>query len=77
MFVHRIVWLTFEDHTYVDFIRNGLRRKSEERNKHPQLAAANRGAQGKAKSVFRFGVQGSVAKSTPLGIPWHSGRQWS
>jgi hypothetical protein len=69
MFVHRIVRLTYEDHTYVDFIRNGLRRKSEEWNRHPQLAAANRGAQGQAKSVFRFGVQGSVAKSTPSGIP--------
>jgi hypothetical protein len=25
---------------------------------------------GRAKSVFHFGVQGSVAKSTHAGIPW-------
>jgi hypothetical protein len=54
MFVYRIVWLTYEDHTYVDFIRDGLRRKSEERNRHPQLAAANRGAQGQGEVGFPF-----------------------
>jgi hypothetical protein len=57
------------DNTYVDFIRDGLfgfgalragnsrwRRLTEERCK--------------AKSVFHFDVQGSVAKSTHSGLPW-------
>ena len=62
-------WPTDEDNTYVDFIRDGLvgfgalragnsrwRRLTEERCK--------------AKSVFHFDVQGSVAKSTHTGLPW-------
>jgi len=62
-------WPTDEDNIYVDFIRDGLigfgalragnsrwRRLTEERCK--------------AKSVFHFDVQGSVAKSTHTGIPW-------
>ncbi len=62
-------WPTDEDHNMVDFIRNGLvgngaartgsakwRRITEERTR--------------AKSVFHFDVQGSVAKSTHTGIPW-------
>ena len=56
MFVHRIVWLTFEDHIYVDFIRNGLRRKDEERNRHLPLAAANRKAQGQGEVPAIFGI---------------------
>lgn len=62
-------WPTDEDHTYVDFVRDGVcgsgarmgntrwRRLTEERA-------------GGAKSVFHFDVQGSVAKSTHAGIPW-------
>ncbi len=62
-------WPTDEDHTYVDFIREGevghgaarmgnsrWRRMTEERSR--------------AKSVFHFDVQGSVAKSTHAGLPW-------
>lgn len=62
-------WPTDGDHTYVDFIRDGLcghgaartgssrwRRLAEERCR--------------AKSVFHFDVQGSVAKSTHSGLPW-------
>lgn len=62
-------WPTDADYMYVDFIRDGLhgdgaartgdrrwRRLCEERCR--------------AKSVFHFDVQGSVAKSTHAGIPW-------
>jgi hypothetical protein len=62
-------WPTDEDHLYVDFIREGLlghgalrqgdsrwRRLAEQRCR--------------AKSVFHFDVQGSVAKSTHSGLPW-------
>ena len=62
-------WPTDERHTYVDFVRDGVcgdgaarmgsskwRRICEERCR--------------AKSVFHFDVQGSVAKSTHAGLPW-------
>lgn len=62
-------WPTDREHMYVDFIRDGLhgdaagrggdarwRRLAEERCR--------------AKSVFHFDVQGSVAKSTHAGLPW-------
>ena len=62
-------WPTDHDHMYVDFIRDGThgdgaarmgdsrwRRMTEERSR--------------AKSVFHFDVQGSVAKSTHAGLPW-------
>lgn len=60
-------WPTDQDHTYVDFIRDqpggparvGMRRwrrRTEERVR--------------AKSVFHFDVQGTVAKSTHAGLPW-------
>lgn len=62
-------WPTDRDAVYVDFIREGLcgngaartgdsrwRRLTEERSR--------------AKSVFHFDVQGSVAKSTHAGLPW-------
>ena len=62
-------WPTDDDHLSVDFIRDGShghgaartgdsrwRRMTEERSR--------------AKSVFHFDVQGSVAKSTHAGLPW-------
>ena len=62
-------WPTDAPHTYVDFVRDGVcgngagrtgssrwRRICEQRTR--------------AKSVFHFDVQGSVAKSTHAGIPW-------
>lgn len=62
-------WPTDEDDMYVDFVRQGVygygaarqgdsrwRRLTEER--------------ARAKSVFHFDVQGSVAKSTHSGLPW-------
>jgi hypothetical protein len=59
-------WPTHEDHTYVDFIRDEFCAREGEacwlRLTERWTAAA--------KSVFRFDVQGAVAKSTHAGLPW-------
>lgn len=63
-------WPTDEDHTWVDFVRdgtcgNGACRTGDSRwRRMTDLRARS------AKSVFHFDVQGSVAKSTHAGIPW-------
>ena len=62
-------WPTDEENTYVDFIRkggcgDGARRCGDSRWR--RLAEQRC----KAKSVFHFDVQGSVAKSTHAGLPW-------
>jgi len=62
-------WPTDEDDTYVDFVRNGLRGRGAERMgdaRWRRLAEIRC----RAKSVFHFDVQGSVAKSTHAGLPW-------
>lgn len=62
-------WPTDDDHTYVDFVRDGIRGNGAARtgNARWRRLAEQRC---KAKSVFHFDVQGSVAKSTHAGIPW-------
>lgn len=62
-------WPTDADHTYVDFIRDGLSGNGAARmgNSRWRRLCEERC---KAKSVFHFDVQGSVAKSTHAGIPW-------
>lgn len=59
-------WPTQEDHTYVDFIRDDFCDRVGDacwfRLTERWTAAA--------KSVFRFDVQGAVAKSTHAGLPW-------
>jgi hypothetical protein len=62
-------WPTDEDHTYVDFIRDGLHGDGANRMGMPGARLTEERA-GSAKSVFHFDVQGSVAKSTHSGIPW-------
>jgi hypothetical protein len=62
-------WPTDDDHTYVDFVRegecgNGAARTGSSRWR--RLAETRT----RAKSVFHFDVPGSVAKSTHAGIPW-------
>ncbi len=62
-------WPTDEDHMYVDFIRDGSRGRGAERtgsSRWRRLAEERC----RAKSVFHFDVQGSVAKSTHAGLPW-------
>ncbi len=62
-------WPTDRDHVYVDFIRDGTRGDSASRsgNSRWRRMAEKRS---RAKSVFHFDVQGSVAKSTHAGLPW-------
>ena len=62
-------WPTDEDHTYVDFVRKGACGRGAERaglSKWRRLTEERC----RAKSVFHFDVQGSVAKSTHAGLPW-------
>lgn len=58
-------WTTAQDHDYVDFSREDNPRTGESH----ELRLCERWSSS-AKSVFRFDVQGSVAKSSHAGIPW-------
>ena len=62
-------WPTHEDHTYVDFVRDGSCGSGAARSgdAHWRRLTEKRA---RAKSVFHFNVQGSVAKSTHAGLPW-------
>lgn len=62
-------WPTDADHTYVDFIRDGLRGDGAARMGNPRWRRLCE-ERCRAKSVFHFDVTGSVAKSTHAGIPW-------
>jgi hypothetical protein len=58
-------WPTDRDHCYVEEFRAGnLRTGSDKEFRLTERWTSS------AKSVFRFDVQGSVAKSTHAGIPW-------
>ncbi len=62
-------WPTDREQMYVDFIRDGLHGKGSERSgdaRWRRLAEER----SRAKSVFHFDAQGSVAKSTHAGLPW-------
>ncbi len=63
-------WPTDENHTYVDFIRDGLCGDGAARMGDSRWRRLTEERAGGAKSVFHFDVQGSVAKSTHAGIPW-------
>jgi hypothetical protein len=63
-------WPTDADHTYVDFVRDGLRGSGSERTGNAHWKRLTEERAKTAKSVFHFDVQGSVAKSTHAGIPW-------
>lgn len=62
-------WPTDEPHTYVDFVRHSSVGDGEARSGSPRWRRICE-ERCKAKSVFHFDVQGSVAKSTHAGIPW-------
>ena len=57
---------THEPHLYVDFIRDRRPPRTGESN---ELRLCEQWTSS-AKSVFKFDVQGQVAKSTHAGIPW-------
>jgi len=63
-------WPTDEDTTYVDFVREGDCGKGSKRMGDPSWFRLTELWTPSAKSVFRFDVQGSVAKSTHAGLPW-------
>ena len=62
-------WPTDADNVYVDFVRDGLRGDGAARTGSSRWRRLCE-ERCKAKSVFHFDVQGSVAKSTHAGIPW-------
>jgi len=72
-------WPTDED-IYVDFVRHGSCGNAVARSGNSRWRRLTE-VRVRAKSVFHFDVQGSVAKSTHAGIPWlrylrrHVGRQ--
>jgi hypothetical protein len=63
-------WPTDEDHTYVEFVRDGVHGTGAARTGNARWRRLTEERAGAAKSVFHFDVQGSVAKSTHAGIPW-------
>lgn len=62
-------WPTDERNTYVDFVRDGIAGNGVARQGNSKWRRITE-ERCKAKSVFHFDVQGSVAKSTHSGLPW-------
>jgi hypothetical protein len=62
--------LSRTDHTYVDFVRDGVHGNGKAREGNSRWRRLTEERAGSAKSVFHFDVQGSVAKSTHAGISW-------
>lgn len=63
-------WPTDDAHTYVESIREGVRGYGEARTGRSTWRRITEIRTPRAKSVFHFNVQGSVAKSTHSGLPW-------
>jgi hypothetical protein len=63
-------WPTDEDHVRVDSFREGGRGQGAARSGNPRWMRLTERRARTTKSVFRFDVQGSVAKSTHSGLPW-------
>lgn len=62
-------WPTHEEHTYVDFVRDGLHGDGSARMGQSRWRRTCEICC-RAKSVFHFDVPGSVAKATHAGLPW-------
>jgi hypothetical protein len=62
-------WPIDEDHTYVEFVRDGACGNGMARTGNPHWRRLTE-KRARAKSVFFFDVQGAVAKSTHAGLPW-------
>ena len=62
-------WPTDGDHLYVDFVRQGWHGRGAARSGNARWRRMTE-ERCRAKSVFHFDVQGSVAKSTHAGLPW-------
>ena len=63
-------WPTDRDHVYVDSVREGDVGQGAARSGNRRWLRLTERRARTAKSVFRFDVQGSVAKSTHSGLPW-------
>ncbi len=63
-------WPTHEDHTYVNFVRDGSAGNGAARMGNARWRRLTEIRAGAAKSVFHFDVQGQVAHSTHSGLPW-------
>jgi hypothetical protein len=63
-------WPTDEGNTYVDFVRQGECGNADKRMGDPSWLRLTELWTPSAKSVFRFDVQGQVAKATHAGLPW-------
>jgi hypothetical protein len=63
-------WPSDEDYVYVDFVRDGSVGNGPVRMGDPRWRRLTEVRAGATKGVFRFDVQGSVAKSTHAGLPW-------
>lgn len=63
-------WPTDSDHTYVDFVRDGVCGNGAERSGNSRWRRLTELRTKTAKSVFHFDAPGSVAKSTHAGLPW-------
>jgi hypothetical protein len=61
-------WPT-DEYIYVDFVRDGSSGNGAARSGNPRWRRLTE-QRARAKSVFHFNVQWSVAKSTHAGIPW-------
>lgn len=62
-------WPTDAPDMYVEFIRDGMYGRGAERTGAARWRRLTE-ERARAKSVFHFDVQGSVAKSTHAGLPW-------
>ncbi len=62
-------WPTDQEHTYVDFVRDGLCGNGAARGGSSRWRRIT-DERARAKSVFHFDVPGQVAKSTHAGLPW-------
>jgi hypothetical protein len=62
-------WPTDDENTYVDFVRDGVCGNGAARTGRSNWRRIAE-IRSRAKSVFHFNVQGSVAKSTHSGLPW-------
>lgn len=63
-------WPTDTEHTYVDFVRDGLAGDGAARMGRTSWRRLTEQRAERAKSVFQFEGQGTVAKATHAGIPW-------
>ena len=63
-------WPTDGDRVWVSSVRDGAVGNHAARSGDPSWLRLTEKRAGSAKSVFRFGVEGSVAHSTHAGLPW-------